>query len=98
MWVKGQSGNTNGRRKGKRTLTEELRRLVDARWQPHGITNRELLAQVLLKLALCGDIKALSYTYDRMDGKPAQALELSGDQRRPLRLEIVVPSSKEDGK
>jgi len=96
-WQKGQSGNPKGRVKGKRALSEELRRLVDARWQPRGPTNRELLAQVLLRLALCGDIKALSYIYDRLEGRPAQALELSGDDRKPLRIEYVVAGGKEAG-
>jgi hypothetical protein len=48
-------------------------------------------------LALCGDIKALSYIYDRLEGRPAQALELSGDDRKPLRIEYVVAGGKEAG-
>jgi hypothetical protein len=88
-WQKGQSGNPKGRIKGKKVLTDELRRLLDAKWRPFGQTNRELLAQVLMAKALQGDLKAIEYIWDRLEGRPAQAVQVTGDGRRPLRIYYV---------
>jgi hypothetical protein len=65
---------------------------------PDGRPNVEAINDEVLALALSGERWAIELCFDRLEGKPAQALELSGNERRPLRLEIVVPSAKEDGK
>jgi len=88
-WQKGESGNPNGRRRKERGLTEELRHLLDAKWEPQGWTNRQLLIQGLLCDALTGSLDAKKYIFDRMEGKPAQALELAGDKTRPLVIKYV---------
>jgi len=42
-------------------------------------------------------VDAAKYICDRLQGKPAQAVELSSDERRPLRIEYVV-GGNEGGK
>ena len=53
-----------------------------------------LLARKLVDRAMDGDIAALKEIGDRMDGKPAQALEHSGpggEPLRPVEVRIVDP-------
>ncbi len=56
------------------------------------------IAEKLLTLAEGGDIQALKEVGDRLDGKPAQQVQLSGDADAPIvtRVEqvIVDPASK----
>ena len=44
------------------------------------------IAEKLLSLAENGDIQALKEVGDRLDGKPAQQVQLSGDADEPLRI------------
>ena len=96
-WRKGQSGNPKGRVKGKKVLTDELRRLLDAKWRPFGQTNRELLAQVLMGKALQGDLKAIEYIWDRLEGRPAQAVQVTGEERKPLCITYVNGNESGEG-
>lgn len=65
-WQPGQSGNPAGRKpKGTDTLTGVLREKADKR----------KLAERLLELAYKGDVVALRYVYDRIDGTPVQRTE-----------------------
>ena len=49
-------------------------------------------AEKLLELAAAGDVPALRELGDRLDGKPAQALTVTGDPENPLqsRVEVVI--------
>jgi len=89
-WKKGQSGNPNGRPRIGHTMTETLRRLLEEK-REDGQTYREAILLKMRDLAIGGNLEAAKYVIDRLEGKPAQALELSGDQRRPLRIEYVLP-------
>ena len=84
---KGQSGNPNGRPPGTKTMTDALRSLLDRKVWPFDKTARELVILRLFHEGFShGDVKALQYMFDRLDGKPAQAVELTGDEKRPLRI------------
>lgn len=83
--VKGRSG-----RKPKRPeLTPALRRLLRQK-RADGTTNREALAQKLLELALAGDVVALKYVFDRLDGRPVEQLEHSGPDGGPIQTQVTV--------
>jgi hypothetical protein len=97
----GQSGNPHGRpRKGK-TLTDilekELRRKQVKVRDSDGdilITGKEAAARKLLQLALSGDVGALKYIFDRIDGKPDIFQHVIDENEIPL----VVFDMGEDGK
>jgi len=89
-WQKGQSGNPNGRPRKNRAMTDELRCLLQRKWQPRDTTTRELIAQQLICLALTADLDAIKYIFDRVDGKPAQSLEHSGPGGGPITLEGLL--------
>jgi len=95
-WAKGQSGNPNGRPRRGQTLTEVLRRKLLEKG-PDGRPNVEAINDEVLALALSGERWAIELCFDRLEGRPAQALELSGNERRPLRIEYVLPSGKVEG-
>ncbi len=62
---KGYTGNPNGRPKKGQTLTDALRESVD----------KHEIAKKLVELALeKGDIGALKYIYDRIDGRPVETV------------------------
>jgi len=96
-WEPGRSGNPNGRPKKTRCLTHALteygKRIVDA---PEGqkATLQELLVKTLWNLALGGDLMAIKYIFDRIDGKPVETMILPGMQQASGKIKIVWVSSE----
>lgn len=82
-WVKGQSGNPKGRQR-KEMLTPALRALIQHHKQPDDTTGKAALAQAAFDAALSGDVAALKFVWDRIDGPLAQDVALSG------RLEVAL--------
>lgn len=64
QWEPGESGNPQGRPKKGEALTDVLRSKVD----------KETIAEKLIELAMSGDVQALKYVYDRVDGKPVETV------------------------
>lgn len=97
-WVKGQSGNPKGRPKTGKRLTDVLRRVL-AEPTAEGRTKADDLAETLWKLARGGDLDAVKYIYDRLDGKPTESQELSGPGGKPLELQVVerIVARRADG-
>jgi len=88
-WKKGVSGNPNGRPKKGETLTEILRdqaELVDVTRGDEKISRKEALARRLWSMAMDGDIHAIKYIYDRIDGTPTGKQELTGAGGGPIEL------------
>ena len=50
-----------------------------------------LLADALISKALTGDVSALREIGDRLDGKPAQAVELGGPDGGPIQVAELSP-------
>jgi hypothetical protein len=48
------------------------------------MTVRDVIVISQVKAALAGDTRAAQFLADREDGKPQQAIELSGDQDKPV--------------
>lgn len=76
-WRPGQSGNPAGRPPGPDCLTDCLRELAG---QPStgGQTHAQRLAVVLWRKAEAGDLRACALILDRLDGRPAQAVSVTG--------------------
>ena len=99
MFVKGQSGNPGGRPKRGETLTDILRRLGDVQdvnFNGNQIARKQALAEAIWQKAIVDkDFQSIKYLYDRMDGTPAQSVEISGKEGDPLALKIEYVSKKE---
>ena len=77
--MKGVSGNPGGRPKTK-PLTEELQRLLEQEApNSKGRTWATAIALALVKRASKGDVRAISELGNRVEGRPAQAVELNAD-------------------
>jgi len=68
----GQSGNPSGRPKKDRELTAALEQVVD----------KVALADKLNEMAIAGDMSAIRYIYDRIEGTPTQRHEFDIDEVR----------------
>lgn len=74
-------GNQNAT-KQHRIWAETIRRAV----VQNDAEKLRSLAEKLIGLAADGDVAALRELGDRLDGKPAQQVQLSGDDDAPLKI------------
>lgn len=72
-WQKGQSGNPDGRPKGK-PWADAIRRALARREQTGGAGLNQL-ADKLIDAAVEGDMVAMREVADRLDGKPMQSID-----------------------
>ena len=77
-------GNQNAR-KENRLWGETIRRAV----AQNDAQKLRSLADKLIELAAAGDVSALREVGDRLDGKPAQQVALTGADDGPLVVEIL---------
>ena len=94
-FVKGQSGNPGGRPKKGETLTDILRGYLnepDPDAPPY--TRKQMLAQALYSRAIDGDVMAIKYTYDRIDGKPVETVDNTHDGMMVITFKSVDGSKK----
>ena len=85
----GQSGNPAGNPKIKRFYAALDRAII----QEDGKRLREA-AEKLLDLASAGEAWAIQHLADRLDGKPAQQVALTGADDGPLVVKISAEDSK----
>lgn len=91
------AGNTYSS-KNNRLLTETLRRVA---LSGDGERVRKICEEVFTK-AEGGDLQAASFIFDRLEGKPAQSVTVSGDEDNPLTIftkieRVLVRPSNQDG-
>jgi hypothetical protein len=84
MFQSGQSGNPAGRPKKGTCLTDILEKKLTQK--KDGIKQRELIADKLIELAIAGDIPAIKYLFDRIDGKPRETVEIGNNS---LEVELM---------
>jgi hypothetical protein len=87
-WTKGQSGNPKGRAVEK-PFADALRMEIKAAGADH--QQLRAIARKLLDKAEAGDMQAINCLADRLDGKPPQALEHSGDMPTPYVIHAPLP-------
>lgn len=90
-WQKGQSGNPRGRPSPEILKTALIKLLREK--SEDGVKNYDRLVWKLLQLGLAGNLDAIKYMFDRVDGplppaafEPIDALEAAPADRR---IEIV---------
>jgi uncharacterized protein DUF5681 len=85
----GQSGNPAGRPRD--TITPHLRDLVRMKHPGKDeVTYGELVARALLTRAIVGDVQAIKEVFDRLEGKPRQALDVTVEERKRELFENAV--------
>jgi hypothetical protein len=88
MFEKGKSGNPSGRPKD--SFGPVLRDMLDTLGEGSQYTERALIAQKLIDLAKSGEIQAIRYIMDRIDGTPTSKQEVTGKDGGPLYSEAKV--------
>ena len=89
----GQSGNPGGRPKKGGTLTDALREYADetdVEFKGAMISRKKALAQKVWQLALNGDLAALKYIYDRIDGLPIATTRIGSEEDNELRVLVKI--------
>ena len=78
-WIKGVSGNPAGKPPKSMTMTNILNEVLSEEsvtMNDSKISAKEAVARKLLAMAMSGDVAALKYIYDRMDGTPKHSGDL----------------------
>jgi hypothetical protein len=88
-WTEGQSGNPAGRPKKGNALTDLLRE-AGALAEADCVSKNDKLTAMLWAKALEGDMAAIKYIYDRIDGSPKATQELTGADGEPLIPEQIT--------
>jgi hypothetical protein len=74
---KGISGNPGGKKKG-RPWRDAIERALKRRIAENDLQGIDKLADALIDKGIAGDVIAIREIGDRLEGKPAQAVEHSG--------------------
>ena len=74
-WKPGESGNPNGRPPNENSLSNIWREELEKTDTDSGLSNKEIIATVLVRLAKEGNLVAIERVYDRVEGKPAQSID-----------------------
>jgi len=88
--LKGMTGakaNPNGRPPKDWTMTAMYKQAAEEA-DATGVPKYKIVARKLLELAQNGDMQAIKELGNRLDGMPQQNLTLSGDESKPLYVEL----------
>lgn len=91
-----QRGNTYGNRRGRpkkgAALSEFLRAELERAYNGQAISNKERIAEVLVKQACNGNLRAAAWIVDRTEGTAPQRIEHSGPDGGPMtqRTEVEI--------
>jgi hypothetical protein len=84
--------NRNGRPKKGESLTDMLRDLgsvSDVATDKGKINRKQAIASRLWQMAIAGDLAAIKYIYDRIDGSPRQSVEMTGEDGGPVEISVI---------
>lgn len=91
----GQSGNPKGRGLKEKWATEAIRMALKEDDPVTGKKNLRAVAEKLVSEAKDGNVQAMKEIFDRLEGKPAQSMELSGNPDAPLQVVSAKPLDPE---
>ena len=84
-----QDINRKGRPKKEHALTDLLREALDQPRDKEGKTNKQIVIETMLDMAIKGDAIILKYVFDRIDGKPMQQIQADINADFDTSFEIV---------
>lgn len=87
-WVKGQSGNPNGRPPGE-TVPALLDRLLKRKSTDPELTKKEALYSALIDEGIAGNVAAIKEIGDRLEGKAEQRQIIKQDIDPPIDYESL---------
>ena len=79
QYIKGHTGNPGGRPKNTLTTILKERMIEDVLIGDKWLTTADLIVDQAIQLALEGDMQAIKWIFERVDGRPI-----------PMRLELVT--------
>ena len=79
QYIKGNTGNPGGRPKNTLTTILKERMMEDVMINDKWLTTADLIVDQAIQLALEGDMQAIKWIFERVDGRPI-----------PMRLELVT--------
>ena len=92
----GKSGNPKGRPKKGETMTDLLREKIEIpKTSREKLTRKEKIIEKLILLAEGGDLSALKYLFDRLDGRPKESIDLTSGALDAKLNEILSQGVKE---
>lgn len=84
-WKKGESGNPTGRRSPYTELIKELSFKVD---KDKNKEQREVIADKLFQLAKYGDLRAIQFIVERLEGKAKETREVT-NKNEPIEVMVI---------
>lgn len=84
------AGNANSGRRKQTFITDALLLEVKAREKDGDKRGLRKMAVTILDLAEGGEKWAAEYVRDTLDGKPAQRVEVAGDEESPINVRHIV--------
>lgn len=95
-FAKGHSGNPKGRTKGALSINDELRKLLAGKGKDGKRKVVEAVAYKILQDALGGDTRLMIEMWQQMEGKPAQNVNLGGQENNPVGVALISPAGKRE--
>ena len=82
-WKPGFCPNPNGRPPSGKAFSDLLRQEAEEIDADTGLTNAQIIAKALVSLAKQGNVYAIERYADRLDGKPKQSMDITGNVTFP---------------
>lgn len=95
-FVKGKSGNPNGRRKEKPLTDALLKELLTQPYPQSPARNIELIVSDIVQRAQAGDAAAWRIIFERIEGLPVQPHEVGGPDGAPIQFTIRLGAARGD--